>query len=194
MQIKLFALLAGIPVISVSLTWLVLEQNNDTESLFNAPKKKSELKIADTFLEQAVIINFSETGTPKNKIITQQILHYPGDQESEISLPQITLFRPQGSPTLVTADVGWINQEGTRITLEGHTIVRRDKTQYNAFSQLETPELIVWPKNNYVESDKSIKLTTDATIVTGIGMEAYLTNEHYYILKDVKVHHKPVKR
>jgi len=47
--------------------------------------------------------------------------------------------------------------------------------------------LSVWPKQEYAESDKAVKITTDETIVTAIGLEADLYQQQYHLLSQVKV-------
>jgi lipopolysaccharide export system protein LptC len=121
------------------------------------------------------------------------MFHYPNKTDSEIINPKITLFRPQGAPVYITADHGWINKQGTRVKLKGHTVIKRNKSLMNLFSQLETPELTIWPNKNFAETDKTVKITTASTIATGVGMKAYLESEHYYLLNQVKGKHIPVQ-
>ncbi len=191
MDKKLLALLIVIPLSSIAITWWVYDYGQSIENANQLPRQETDSKISDTFFKNAKITNFSELGLPKSKINSPLILHYPGDEESELSDPDIILFREKGSPVKVAADKAWINKAGTRVTLVDHTIVKRELTVDNAYFKLQSPELIIWPNNDYVETDKAVTITTDTTIVNGIGMEAYLDKEHYYILHDVKVNYMP---
>lgn len=193
MDKKLLALLFAIPLISLAITGYVLNISENRHISIILPEKNSTTKIADTFFNTAEIINFGAAGLPKSKIIGDQISHYPGEEDSEISMPRITLFRTSGPPVYITADHGWINHEGTRVILEGHTIIKREQSNTNQFSQLESPELTIWPNRDYAETDKAVKITTDSTIATGVGMKAYLDKERYYLLNNVKGRHLPAK-
>ena len=194
MDKKLFALLITIPVLSVLITWYVFSVSSLEQSHIIFPEQNSQKSVADTFFNQASILNYGETGFPKSKIIGDQMFHYPGEDDSEIINPRVTFFRDEGSPVYITADHGWINEDGTRVFLKGHTIIKRDKTPVNQFSQLETPELTIWPNKEYAETDKAVKITTDTTIATGIGMKAYLDEEHYLLLNNVKSKYIPTKK
>ena len=194
MDKKLLTVLLAIPTASIVITWYVFNLSGSKQADITLPVQNSSLKIADTFFNTAEIINFDATGLPKSKIIGAQILHYPGEEDSEISAPRITLFKNDGPPVYVTADHGWINKEGTRVILKGHTIIKRKQSQTNQFSQLESPELTIWPNKDYAETDKAVKITTDSTVATGIGMKAYLDKEHYYLLNNVKGRHIPAKK
>lgn len=189
MDKKLLALLFAIPAVSIAITWYVINLGDSKQADIILPEKNSSSKIADTFFNTAEIINFATTGLPKSKIIGAQISHYPGEEDSEITSPRISLFRDIGPPVYITADKGWLNKEGTRAILKGHTVIKREQSQTNQFSQLETPELTIWPNRDYAETDKAVKITTDSTVATGIGMKAYLDKEHYLLLNNVKVRH-----
>lgn len=193
MDSKLFALLLTFPLISMGLTWVVYNTNDIEESQIEFPEQNNKI-IADTFFNDTTIIDFGENGQPKNKIIGDQLFHYPDDTDSEIINPRITLFREEGTPVNITADHGWINEDGTRVLLKGHTNIVREKSDVNQFSRLETPELTIWPDREYAETDKPVKITTDGTIATGTGMKAYLDKEHYLLLNNVKGRHIPAQK
>ncbi len=193
MEKKLLALLLTLPVISIAITWYVFVSSSTEQSQVVFPEQNIQKKVADTFFNHATIISFSVTGDPKSKIVGDQIFHYPDEEDSEITNPEITIFRDVGLPVHVTADHGWINKEGTRVFLKGHTVIKREESRDNKFSQLETPELTIWPNKDFAETDKAVKITTTASIATGIGMKAYLDKEHYYLLNNVKVRHIPTK-
>ncbi|MCK5662466.1 MAG: LPS export ABC transporter periplasmic protein LptC [Thiotrichaceae bacterium] len=194
MDKKLLAILFAIPAASIAISWYVFNLSNSKQSDIILPKKDSSLKIADAFFNTVEIISFGEAGVPKSKIIGDHIYHYPDKEDSEITTPKITLFRDIGPPVYVTADHGWVNKEGTRLILKGHTLIKREKSETNQFSQLESPELTIWPNRDYAETDKAVKITTDTTIATGIGMKAYLDKEYYYLLNNVKSRHIPEKK
>ena len=193
MDKKLLLLLLTIPVLSIILTWPVLNSSTRQGSKIVFPEQGNKTRVADSFFNQTTIINFGEDGLPKSKVIGKKLFHYPGNEDSEIVSPVITFFRATGSPVLVTADRGWINEDGTRVLLKGHTNIERQKSAQNAYSRLETPELTVWPDKEYAETDKPVKITSESTVATGVGMKAYLDKEHYYLLDNVKARHMPVK-
>lgn len=194
MDKKLLTLLFAIPIASIAVTWYVFNLDNKHQTNIIFPEKNSALKTANTFFNSAEIINFAETGIPKSKIIGDQISHYPGEEDSEITNPRITIFRDSAPPVYISADQGWINNDGTRVILKGHTVIKREQSQVNQFSQLESPQLTIWPNRDYAETDKAVKITTDSTVATGIGMKAYLDTEHYYLLNNVKARHIPAKK
>ena len=193
MDKKLLAVILIVPLTSIAITWLVFQSSQVKQNNILFPEQNNPEKIADTFFNHSTIINFSETGLPKSKIIGEQLFHYPGEEDSEIINPRMTFFRNEGSPVFITADHGWINQSGTRVLLKGHTVIVREKSSFNKFSKLETPELTIWPNRDYAETDKPVKITTEGTNATGIGMKAYLDKEHYLLLNNVKARHIPAK-
>ena len=194
MDKKLLIFLIAFPIASALLAFLILYGEKTEQVQLNFPEKNKLKKISDSFINHAKIISYDATGKPKNNIIADKLLHYPGDIDSELVKPKITFFRELGSPILITADNGFTNQQGTRIILNGHVIISRERSQYNQFFHLKSPALTIWPDKEYAETDKVITMTTDNTIVNSVGMKAYLDVEHYLLLDRVRSQHKPVKR
>jgi len=193
MDKKILAILIIIPIVSTILSGYVFNLNSDKQADTSLAENNSRRKIADTYFNQAEIISFDETGAPKSKIIGAKISHYPGDKDSEISTPRVTLIRDSGSPIYITADQGWVNKDASRVILQGNTIIKREKSPANQSFQLETPELTIWPNKNFAETDKAVRINSDTTITTGVGMKAYLESEHYYLFNNVKIYHLPIK-
>jgi len=190
MDIKLFFTLLSIPVFAMTVTWLSLTGSADKQPVIDLPAADSSQRIADHFLNEATIINFNPQGIPRSQISGSRLLHYPGDEDAELLDPHIILHRDEGSPVLITADKGWVNKDGTRVFFQGHTVVKRKKSQTNSFSRLDTPELTIWPNKEFAETDKHVKITTDTTVATGTGMKAYLDSGRYYLLNNVKGHYE----
>ena len=189
MDKKLVLLLTAVPLISILITWFTLRETNKPQPDIELPAADSTQRIADHFLNQATIISFNPQGIPKSQISGSRLLHYPGDEDAELIDPHITLHRDKGSPILITADKGWVNKDGTRVFFKGHTVVERKMSEFNSFSRLDTPELTIWPHKEFAETDKHVKITTDTTVATGIGMKAYLDKGRYYLLNNVKGHY-----
>lgn len=194
MEKKLLIFLVSFPIASIFLTLIVLNIGEIEKTHMDFPGKNSQKTVADSFINHANIINYSESGKPKNNIVADKILHYPGDVDSKLIKPHISLFRELGSPILITADNGFTNQQGTRIILTGHVVITRKRSQHNQFFQLKSPTLTIWPNKEYAETDKAVMMTTEGTIVNAIGMKAYIDKEHYLLLSNVKSKHQPVKR
>ena len=194
MDKKLLLLLLTIPLLSIILSWPILNSSTRQGSKIVFPEQGNKSTAADSFFNHTTIINFGEDGLPKSKVIGKNLYHYPGNEDSQIVSPVITFFRAAGSPVLVTADRGWINEDGTRVLLKGHTNIERKQSTRNHYFRLETPELTVWPNDEYAETDKPVKITSESTVATGVGMKAYLDKEHYYLLDNVKARHIPVKK
>ena len=194
MDKKLLIFLIAFPILSILLSISIFNSKNEEQLLIDFPQKNKKKKIADSFINHANIINYDKLGKQKNVIIAEKLLHYPGDIDSELIKPDITLFRLQGSPIVITADHGFTNQQGTRIILTGHVIITRENSQDNQFFQLKSPTLTIWPNKEFVETDKDVLITTENSTINSVGMKAYLDVEHYLFLSRVKAIHKPIKR
>ena len=194
MDKKLLIILVTFPIVSIFLTLIVLNIEEIEKTQMDFPGNNSQKSVADSFINYADIINYSESGKPKNNIVADKILHYPGKVDSKLIKPNISLFRELGAPILITADNGFTNPQGTRIILTGHVVITRERSPHNQFFQLKSPTLTIWPNKEYAETDQAVLMTTEDTIVNAIGMKAYIDVEHYLLLSNVKTKHQPVKR
>lgn len=195
MDKKLLSFIIALPIISIILTAsIVFNSKQLVQPQINFPEKNKNKKVADSFINHVDTINYSKTGRQKSQIIADKLLHYPGDKDSQLIQPIITFFRDAGLPVIINADNGYINQNGTRIILVGHVIIKREKSQQSQFFQINAPALTIWPDKEYAETDTAVQISSENNIVNAIGMKAHLDREHYILLNRVKGHFKPVKR
>ncbi|MCU7835230.1 MAG: LPS export ABC transporter periplasmic protein LptC [gamma proteobacterium symbiont of Taylorina sp.] len=193
MDKKLLAFLIAFPIVSILLTVSIIKTKKVTQTSMNFPDTNQYKKIADSFINYADMINYGETGHPKSKISADKLIHYPGDKDSELINPIITFFRQQGSPFVIIADKGFINQGATRLFLKGRVMIMRKSSPYNQFLEVKSPELIIWPDKEYAETEKPIQIKTDNSLINSIGMEAYFDTEHYIFMHKVKGHYNAIK-
>lgn len=155
--------------------------------------------IADSYIKQAHVVSFA-SGFPKFDFTSSYILHYPGEKESSAHRPKLTVFDNKikyinnevRSPSwLAIADYAWLSEDTTNIRMEDNVVIVQKKhqvgNQRRSFLQLETEILWIWPKIEYAQTDRQIKITTDQALITAIGMNANLQATQYNFLNDVHV-------
>lgn len=155
--------------------------------------------IADSYIRQAHIVSFT-SGIPKFDFTSTYILHYPGEKESTALKPKLKVFNTDNainkkarSPSwLAIADYAWLSADTTHIRMEDNVVlVQQKKTQaanqIQSFLQLETSIFWIWPKKEYAQTDREVKITTDQTLITATGMNANLQTTQYNFLNDVHV-------
>jgi len=143
--------------------------------------------LADSYLKRTNIQVYGKVGRIKYKIMGDKVVHYPGQKETEIFAPTIIILQEIGNPWEVRAKNGWVTPDGDKVRLEGKVVVSRQTSIYNKFSQLESEQLSIWPKQEYVESDEAVKIITKDMLITAIGLEADLYEQQYHLLSQTKV-------
>lgn len=158
-------------------------------SILVKPSVSISDQLPDTYVNQANITSYDQNGAPKYRMTSAQIIHYPGEKDAELFKPLIFVFQERGNPWKIQAQKGKVTSDGERVQLDNQVVISRQASDSNTFSQLESEQLFVWPKQEYAESDKAVKIKTADTLVTAVGLEADLYEQQYHLLTQVKVKH-----
>ncbi|MFK5984201.1 MAG: LPS export ABC transporter periplasmic protein LptC [Pseudomonadota bacterium] len=146
--------------------------------------KVQQSSIADSYVSNADIVSFS-VGEPQYYFNSTQIIHYPGEKESTALQPRIKGFNKKNTPWIVSAKHAWLSADTTQIRMEKDVLVKQ------LTSELETEILWIWPKKEYVETDQAVRITTEQSLITAVGMNANLQSKQYHLLNNVHVTLKP---
>ena len=180
-------ILTAIAIVSLAVLAGNYINNSPALNLLTQTSSKPPAELPDTYVNQANITTYGVNGNPKYRIKSTQFIHFPGYKDAEVLNPLIFVFQEQGSPWKIRAQKGWVTPDGEQLRLQENVVISRQASKFNQFSQLESEHLSVWPKQEYAESDKAVKITTDETIVTAVGLEADLYQQQYHLLSQVKV-------
>jgi LPS export ABC transporter protein LptC len=155
--------------------------------------------VADSYVKQAHIVSF-DSGFPKFDFTSSYILHYPGEKESSSLKPKLKVFNNSDntinkkikSPAWIAiADYAWLSADTTNIRMEDNVVIVQQKSRLNdkaqSFIQLETSIFWIWPKKEYAQTDREVKITTEQALITAVGMNANLQTTQYNFLNDVHV-------
>ncbi|MFK5894497.1 MAG: LPS export ABC transporter periplasmic protein LptC [Pseudomonadota bacterium] len=148
-------------------------------------------EVADSYVKNAHIISYSN-GVPKFDFTSSYILHYSGEKESSAVQPKLKVFPDKESgnnnlPWLVLAKHAWLSADTSHIRMEDDVLITQKNNKTASFSQLETSILWIWPKKEYAQTDRYVKITTNQALITAIGMNANLQTTQYHFLNNVRV-------
>jgi len=165
----------------------ILKQSNKVQALTKG--------IADSYVKQAHVISYA-AGFPKFDFTSRYILHYPGEKDSTALKPKLKVFdtdnitsnNTKRNPSwLAIADYAWLSADATNIRMEDNVLIVQQKSQTRSFIQLETSIFWIWPKWEYAQTDRKVKIITDQALITATGMKANLQTTQYNFLNDVHV-------
>jgi len=184
---KIFLIILAFCILAALIVYYI--NHSPALNILSLPSITTPDELPDTYVNHANVTSYDIQGNPKYRLTSTQITHYPGEKDAEILKPLVFIFQPQGTPWKIQAQKGRVTSDGERVQLDQQVMISRQGSLQNSFSQLESEQLFVWPKQEYAESDKAVKITTNDTVVTAVGLEADLYEQQYHLLTQVKVKH-----
>lgn len=133
----------------------------------------------------------NDTGTLKELLIADEMVHYEEDDRAELSNPVMNLFQTQGPPWIIRSETATIPRGNDDIFLHGPVLVTRDANEQGRTMRIETTNARVQPKKDYAETDEDIKVLSPPDTMTGTGARiTFGNNLHYQILSNVRRLHE----
>lgn len=152
--------------------WWLLESKTQDE----APplvKQRHPDYIIDIFSATTM----TDTGTPDRRLIATQLRHFADDDSHELDNPNLVLFTEDGPPWRIRAEYGWMSGDKTRIKLHTNVSIDRSADHSGRAVHLETEALDLYPKRDYAETQRPVKLASEQDWLTSTGMQAWLTDQ-----------------
>jgi lipopolysaccharide export system protein LptC len=149
----------------------------------------------DSFVEDVVSRTMDKQGYPRYELRALRLDHYRDDNRTEVQRPYLTVFRPGGRIWTVAADTGTALQNGDEILLHGQVVVRQpeDAAQPAGAAEVEirTREVVVWPQEEFAETDQPATLVHPEGRVQAVGLHAYFRQERLQLLSQVRGEYEP---
>ena len=176
-QLTFFIFLFALATLS---WWALTITDPSTKTLFTTSKEGP-----DQFMEKFISTTMNEKGEPKHQLVAERLLHYPNEEHSNLELPVMTFFKPDGDAWVANASKGRVTDEGNEVFLLGDVNVTRPMP-YDS-------RVIIDTKNLHIQLDKDIAQTSETVIVqqgsdllVSIGMYAHFTQGEIDLLSHVR--------
>lgn len=172
----IIAAVAGLSV------WLLSEQ---------APEKPRQIvtnkKIPDSFMENVTTYLMDKNGNPKYEIEAVHVAHYPYDDHTEFTSPQVIFNSSDGRQWRLTAEHGASMHGTDQILLHGEVVInRKQANSKNSDLEIRTSEVLIKPTSSYAETDQLITLTSGKSRMQSNGIRAYFDKEKIELLSRVR--------
>ncbi len=160
-------------VISTALfsSWLLrsIEQKDDIVS-------EDTLLNRDYYLDEFSTIIMDETGSPYYKLSSPHLDHYPVNQITKITKPELLIFNSKDYPWKLKANMARISNKGNLIYFSGG--VKLDKSSANLDENIViiADELSVFIKEQFAESKTNVTVIQGSNRIQATGMELNLKN------------------
>jgi lipopolysaccharide export system protein LptC len=165
--------------------WLRLGIEDRVERRANPPHT------ADYWVERLSARTMDNAGHPRRMVTAAAMRHFPDDESTELTAPQIHLLGPRQPPWQIRAETGWVSPNGELVLLQGAVVIDRAAALEVLPVHLETRDVRVQPKQEYAETEQPVAVVNGPHQVHSRGMRAWLKEPvRIKLLADVHGHYE----
>lgn len=140
----------------------------------------------DYIVTGATVTTYNQQGKPQVVMISPRMLHHPDDDSVDVSAPRIEYFVSGSPPWHVTADQALLPSGGQLVKLDGHVTMEHVGANGGAPLLIKTDTMQVNLNTNVATTSDPVVITQGASRMTGIGMQAYLNDNHLILQSTVR--------
>jgi lipopolysaccharide export system protein LptC len=161
--------------------WLLKEMN---KSSFVTPEDN---KHPDFIINNVIATETSETGSIKNKFMSPKVVHYNDNDTYFYDSPHVIAYPSDGkAPWDITAVHGKSINGTEKIILWDDVKIHEPQSTQNNDTWITTSWMVIFPKQNYAESDKPVTFTEPDLTVHSIGMRVYFKEKKVELLNQAQ--------
>ncbi|MCX7094319.1 MAG: LPS export ABC transporter periplasmic protein LptC [Methylobacter sp.] len=170
-------------VIIAALSWGLIKLTGIDESTRTAIPAHSP----DYFSKGYTKWEMSELGTPKSKLVADEMIHYSDDSTTHMAKPIMTFYNDETPPWIIQSETGILSADGKDLLLNGKVYVDRASAEGIRALKIYTFNLRVKPETSYAETNEWAELISLPNWTTGVGMKLVFAQPiHLELLSNVK--------
>lgn len=155
--------------IAVAVSVMLILLTNTAREFIPAP-----LPEPDSFMTGVVATNMNKEGGIQSRLYSPEMVHFPLNNSTDISLPHIIFYTQEGNPWDLTANNGKANYGINQIELWNNVVINRTQSKANEPLSLHTSELTVYPQLQFASTDKAVVIKQLESIIHSKGLKANL--------------------
>ena len=143
--------------------------------------------VPDFFMDGAHIVDLDSDGQPKAKLLAKSLIHYPDDDSTDLTNPDLTMYKQGAAPWHIVSERASVSGGGDLIHFQGDVTANRDASDGTRPMRLVTRNLRVRTDDNYAETDEHAAFLSAGNRLEGVGMRAWMdTPARLRLLSDVR--------
>lgn len=149
------------------------------------------------YMKDVISREFEPNGKLRYELSTPSITHYqlnlhtPSIKDyTSIEHPQLTFYRDEQAPWNIQAFEGRSEHNGELIQLLNQVVITQ-QTDTQGLVNITTESLIVKPEQQFVETDKAVKITAKQTQIDAVGLQADLSTSQLQLNSQVDAVYEP---
>ena len=167
-------LLAGILAAVAALTWWLAERYRVDEPRPAA----APAHVPEYYAKNLRTTGMDAQGRPARSLETPRLTRYLDDQSSELETPVLRVYKEGEPPWVVRSERAWVSPDGDTALLQGKVRITRDAAPGIRPVAIDTTNLLVRQRDDYVETAEFATLVSDQSQASGVGVQAWLGKDN----------------
>lgn len=166
--------------LTVASFWIIYQLEDDEKAADIAGRP-----VPDYTMSDFDSLNMTVDGDPETRLTADFMAHFEDRGETELTRPQLEMFRPDKSPLYVRAEQGWVRSGNEVILLRGDVRFWEPGDGDKPLFEVTTTEARVYPERDMAETDKPATLVTRDSRTDSVGMRAFMKEGRIEMLSRV---------
>lgn len=159
------------------------------------PQTQSQLRHdVDFVVDNLSAITLNVEGRPRFTLAAERMWHYPDDDTTHLQMPRLASLYSNRPPVLTSAQTGMISSRGDEVFLFDEVRVVRPATADVGEQRFATDYLHVVPERDWAETDQSVVVTSQHSVIRAVGMELDNEERTARLLSRVRAFHEPARQ
>ncbi|MBA2410941.1 MAG: LPS export ABC transporter periplasmic protein LptC [Gammaproteobacteria bacterium] len=186
MMLRLLLLLALIGITVGVSDWL----RDLQEDLRRVPAAAAP-RVPDFAFTDVLLTMMGVDGAPKYRIEAPRMVHFPLDDRSVLTSPDVWFFRDDGPPVELRAERARVTAMGERIWLPGAVDIERPPYGRRARLDVITRDVTVFPDPELARTGAPVRAISGAQRLEGVGMRLDLAAGTLHLRSRVRGRYVP---
>lgn len=142
--------------------------------------------LPDAYMEEVTAVFMDKFGKPKMKIITPKLVHYLTDDTTQLTSPQLTLYRKSPQPWYISSRYAKATHGIDNVDFREDVTIHHPADENMPATVIKAPTLVVHPTNETAETNEPIELIQPNIIIKSTGMRANMNLGTIKLLSQAK--------
>ncbi len=168
------------------ITGLFLEfWTSSPEKFFDPKATTTQTPKASVYMRNTETWQFDEGGHIEYRLTSEETEHFADAKRFDLRQPTLLSYNPGQPPWQLTARQGQVIQKDNRVLLTDDVHIWQELAQ-GGKKEMKTSQLLFFPDKKYAKTDKKVTLSSPGDRLTGVGMEAWFSEQRYKLLAKVE--------
>jgi lipopolysaccharide export system protein LptC len=130
-------------------------------------------RVPDYVVSRFSAVETDDTGRPSRRLAADQLRQFVEEDLAELDAPRLTFFEAEGPPWEAQSRTGLLLKGGEEVRLTEAVQIRRPGSKSLRSLRLDTSELQVWPKREYAQGDRPVRIESDRDWLVASGIRLW---------------------